>query len=218
MSASEMTLNKPETMFLAAYLRQLTRWSPDAAVRVQTNGKAAGFYGSPLGEVITLITIPMAEPMAEDIDCVVSAGRLRDVIGDVQRLQGPTTLTLPDETSTPPSLVTLPPADGWAPSFTGVAADIAALIDPELATLAARTELLDDTWRERTIRERWAEPSWSALPFGVLHAARAHGFLNHGPAQIRMSTNGPWKRLATPAGQVFSRVSDGLARLLVVKD
>ena len=214
---ASLTLAKPELLFLAGYLRQLTRWSPDAAVRVQSRGKVAGFYGGPLDSVITLISLPLAAAV-EEFDTVVNAGRVRDLIGDVRGLEAVTELTLPDETSLPPILGVLPPTSGWSPPFTTTAGDLAAKIDPQIAALSASVELLPQAHRDDHIRERWATPEWSALPFGMLHAARAHGFLNLAPVPVGASTNGPWKRLLSPAGQVFARVSDGLARLLVVKN
>lgn len=212
-----LTLAKPEMLFLAGYLRQLTRWNPDAAVRVQSRGNVAGFYGGPLDAVITLISLPLATPV-DEFDSVVSAGRLRDLIGDVRALDAVTNLALPDATTLPPILGVLPPSSGWSPPFMTTAGDLAAKIDPQISALTASAEVLPVAHRDNAIRERWATPEWSALPFGMLHAARAHGFLNLAPVQVGASTNGPWKRLLSPAGQVFARVSDGLARLLVVKN
>lgn len=214
---ASLSLAKPETMFLAGYLRQLTRWSPEAAVRVQARGKAAGFYGGPLGEVITFIALPLAKEV-DEYDLTVSAGRLRDIIGDVRTREGVTELVLPDETTLPRVLTVLPPSSGWSPPFTTTAGDLAAQVDPEVVKLDAQMQALPIARRDERMRERWSEPAWSSLPFGMVHVARAHGFLNLAPVQVGASTNGPWKRLQSPAGQVFARVSDGLARLLIVKE
>ena len=152
-----LTLAKPELLFLAGYLRQLTRWSVDAAVRVQGRGTVAGFYGAPLDEVITLISLPVG-PLDADFDVTVSAGRLRDVIGDVRNVEGATTLTLPDEVSVPPILNVLPPTSGWSPPFLTTAGDLAAQVDPQIEKLSISTQVLPESKRADHMRDRWVKP------------------------------------------------------------
>jgi len=50
----------------------------------------------------------------------------------------------------------------------------------------------------------------------ALHAARLLGFLTHPGARIETATVSGWKRLVTPAGQVFVRSTAGPARLSLV--
>lgn len=214
--SESLSLAKPEAMYLASYLRGLCTWSSDAAVRIRTQGTAYGFYGGPLDAVITFIALPAAAPV-EDLDCVVGAGRLRDIIGDVRQIQGPATYVLPDDTSLPAILGVLPPASGWMPAFSTTAGDLVGSIDEQIAQAEARIALVPEG-RQRDARiDAWKELSWTSMPLGMMHAARALGFFNLPAAKVTATTNGPWKRVATPAGLVFARVSDGLARLSVVR-
>jgi len=214
---SALTLAKPETMFLANYLRQLTQWDDRAAVRVQVRDGVVGFYGGPLNSVISLIAIPLAAA-TEDIDTTVSAGRLRDIIGDVRVVTGAQNYTLPDECLVPSILQLLPPREGWMPPFKTTAGDLVADVDGRIASIQAQVSLLQDGRRDDAMREQWATLSWSSMPFGMFHVARQLGFFNLPAAHVGASTNGPWKRINTPAGQVFSRIADGVARLLPVRD
>lgn len=203
-------------MFLAQYLRGLTTWGDTSAVRVQGRGSTYGFFGSPLDTVITFIALPAADAHAE-FDRVVSAGRLRDVIGDVRRIEGVDDYVLPDDVAPPQTLAVLPPTAGWMPAFSSTAGDIVADIDAQIARMQSRLDLLSEGRRMDALRDSWQELSWTSMPLGMMHTARALGFLNLPAAKVAATTNGPWKRVATPAGMVFARVSDGLARLSVVR-
>jgi len=63
----------------------------------------------------------------------------------------------------------------------------------------------------------WDAAGWGGLPMRALHAARQLGFLSHPGAHIETGTTNGWKRLVTPAGQVFVRSSAGPVRLSVVR-
>jgi hypothetical protein len=47
----------------------------------------------------------------------------------------------------------------------------------------------------------------------ALHAAQRLGMIGNNSARIAAATNGPWKRLSTPRGQIFARTSGSSARL-----
>ena len=66
-------------------------------VRVQVRGAVLGVYApSPL-DVLAFVALPLVAAADESIDRTVSAGRLRDILGDVSRLGPSTQLILPDE-------------------------------------------------------------------------------------------------------------------------
>lgn len=216
---STLHLAKPEAMFLAQYLRGLTTWGTDAAVRVQAQGASYGFYGGPLDAVITFIALPAAKPATEvaEFDVVVSAARLRDIIGDVRAIEGPRDYALPDPTATPQVLAVLPPKSGWMPAFSSTAGDISPELDAQIAQAEARASAAPAERRSDVLRDAWNSLSWTSMPLGMMHTARVLGFFNLPAAKVTATTNGPWKRIASPAGLVFARVSDGLARLSVVR-
>ena len=213
----EFHLNQPETLFLAGYLRRLTQWDPFAAVRIEGEGNALGFYSDVDDSFIAFIALPTSAVLTEPLSSVVSAGRLRDVIGDVRARSGSTGITVPDEVDASPTLQNLPPRQGWQPAFKGMAGDITAEIDAQIERASAQAELLPERAREAAMRADWAQPGWSSLPRGVLHIARQLGFLNLAQTPVAASTNGPWKRITTAMGQVFARADDGIARLSVVR-
>ena len=215
-AVTSLSLAKPEALFLAQYLRGLTTWGDTAAVRVQGRGSTYGFFGGPLDSVITFIALPAAGTH-DAFDVVVSAARLRDIIGDVRRIDGTTEFTLPDETTAPQVLSVLPPTSGWMPAFSSTAGDIVESLDAQISRVQARVELLPAERRMEALRDAWQELSWTSMPLAMMHTARSLGFLNLPAAKVAATTNGPWKRVATPAGMVFARVSDGLARLSVVR-
>ena len=74
------------------------------------------------------------------------------------------------------------------------------------------TQTIDEAQPEAT----WDKPGWGGLPMRALHAARLLGFLTHPGARIETATVSGWKRLVTPAGQVFVRNTAGPVRLSLV--
>ena len=213
----EFHLNQPETLFLAGYLRRLTQWDSAAAVRIEGEGNALGFYSDVDDAFIAFIALPTSMALAEPVSAVVSAGRLRDVIGDVRARTGSTAIVLPDPVEASAALQNLPPRQGWQPAFKGMAGDITAEIDEQIARATAQASLLPERAQETAMRSDWSQPGWSSVPRGALHIARQLGFLNLAQTPIAASTNGPWKRITTAMGQVFARADDGIARLSVVR-
>lgn len=211
--ARTFELNEPETRFLAGYLRQLTLWDSAAIVRLDIQGATLGVYYAVDDQFIAFIALPLAGAAPEPATAFVSAGRLRDVIGDVRTRVQASSIVIPDDMGEPAGLSALPPHDGWQPGFKGIAGDIAMIVDEQLASANARAQMLPPHLQSAVLRETWPQPDWSSLPRGVLHIARQLGFLNLAPAPVAASTNGAWKRLVTPMGQVFARADESIARL-----
>lgn len=209
-------LARDEAAYLAAYLAKVTGWDPRAAVRVQARGSVVGVYApSPL-DVLTLVAVPLAVPFEEPIDTTVSAGRLRDIIGDVARITATTTLTLPDPVTGSASLAVLPPASPWSPGERGMAGDVSPKVDAAVAAFRATIPRSGSFQAELVAEAAWDATGWGGLPMRALHAARLLGFLTHPGARIESGTISGWKRLVTPAGQVFVRSSAGPVRLSLV--
>ena len=214
-------LKHDEVLFLASHLRRLTGWDERTAVRLQVRGETLGVYAAPPLGVLSLIVIPVADAsgVPEEFDQVVSAARLRDIIGDVSRLSSSEVLsiTIPDAVMGSPSLAMLPPRDGWFPPVTAMAGDLVGVIDESIAHLNQRTQGTVEPFTHQIAEEEWAKPGWAALPQRVLHSARQLGFLGHAGARIHASVNGTWKRLISPAGQVFVHVESPIPSLRVVR-
>ena len=216
MSSLPLYLAKDEAAYLAAYLGRVTSWDERSSVRVQARGNVVGVYApSPL-DVLALIVLPLVAAVDEPVDRTVSAGRLRDVIGDVSRLGASTQVLLPDEVTGSPALAVLPPTAPWSPGERGMAGDITPLIDAAVGEFRASVPRTGSVLAELVAEATWDKPGWGGLPMRALHAARLLGFLTHPGARIETATVSGWKRLVTPAGQVFVRNTAGPVRLSLV--
>jgi hypothetical protein len=177
--------------------------------------------------VLVFLAVPLAEPPTEPIDRPVSAHRLRDALGDVTSplaVQGVSSLELPDARDIPPALAAMPGRDGWIPAEKAIAADVVAAVDAALAEIDAQLEQAGREGQPQTpdrpaaasavdeasdsaklaIAEAWwSTPSWGGMPLKALHAAKSLGMLAHPGARIESATKAGWKRMQTPAGQVF---------------
>lgn len=212
-----LTLARDEAAYLAAFLGRITGWDERAAVRVQARGSVVGVYApSPL-DVLGFVALPLAEAVPEDVDTTVSAGRLRDIVGDVSRLPSASDVRLPDPVAGSPSLAVLPPRAAWMPGESGIAGDVAPLVDAAVAQFRAAVPPTGSMSSELVAGATWDAPGWGGLPMRALHAARLLGFLNHPGARIESATMPGWKRLVTPAGQVFVRNVSAPVSLSVVR-
>ena len=216
----QLTLRYDEAVFVAAHLRRLLAWDERTAVRIQVRGATFGLFASPPLGVTSLIVVPVADAEdADGLDRVVSAGRLRDILGDVAKLSAAQEIPvrIPDAVLGPPSLAMLPPREGWFPPVSTTAGDLVTDVDESIRSLQQRTQGSLEPFAQQIADDVWSKPGWAALPQRVLHAARQLGFLGHPGARIHASVNGPWKRLVSPAGQVFVRTETAVPALRVVR-
>jgi len=221
--AGRTTLLHAEAAFLARYLKTLVDWDARASVRVQHTGRAMGVFGSPPTGCITFIALPLAvvgelnPPVA---DRTVSAGRLRDIVGDVSYDRGPIVMAMPDAVTGPAELAVLPPGAGWELVGNGGAAgELGAVVDESIAEFRRRVPT--NTGAEisqRTAEEIWSKPGWSGLPVRTLHTARKLGFLSNADAPVKAAKAPGWTRLATPSGQVFTSDQIGNLSLNLIFD
>lgn len=212
-----LRLARDEVAYLAAYLGRIVSWDERSAVRVQARGGVAGFYAPSPMDVLVLVALPLAEPVEDPLDTTVSAGRLRDVIGDVTRLAPESDLVVPDPVAGSPSLAVLPPRTPWSPGERGMAGDVTPKVDAAVAAFRAQVPSTGSIHAELVAEAAWDASGWGGVPMRALHAARLLGFLSHPGARIETGTTSGWKRLVTPAGQVFVRNSAGPVRLSVVR-
>jgi hypothetical protein len=211
-----LRLAKDEVAYLAAYLGRIASWDERSAVRVQARGSVVGVYAPSPMDVLVLVALPLATPADEPIDATVSAGRLRDVIGDIARLAPETDIVVPDPILGAASLALLPPRSPWSPGERGLAGDVTPRIDAAVTAFRAAVPSTGSFHAELVAEAAWDAAGWGGVPMRALHAARLLGFLTHPGARIETGTTTGWKRLVTPAGQVFVRNSAGPARLSVV--
>ncbi len=212
-----LNLARDESAHLAGFLARVTGWDERAAVRVQTRRTVLGVYApSPL-DVLGFVALPMASAPADPVDTTVSAGRLRDILGDVARLPTVSEIPLPDPVTGSASLAVLPPPGTWMPGERGTAGDVAGLVDAAVASFRSAVPATGSLSADLVAEATWDAPGWGGLPMRALHAARLLGFLAHPGARIETATISGWKRLVTPAGQVFVRNTSAPVRLSVVR-
>lgn len=206
-----------EVVFLAAYLKQLIEWDARACVRIQQRGSVAGFFGAPPTGCISFVALPLSSegPPDEHVDDrTVSAGRLRDILGDVTvvpRGFAGRQLKMPDPVSGPLELLDLPPMTGWESRADGDAIDAMPSLDAATADFRKRVPPnggVDDETAQRIANEIWSRKGWGDLPIRVLQTAKLLGFLSNTEAAIHSAHIAGWDRLATGAGQVFSKTEN----------
>lgn len=187
-----LALARDDAAFLAGYLRRLRARDEQATVRVQVRGRVAGAYGLLPPGVLALVAVPLAQghqvAAGDEVDAVVSAGRLRDILGDLASASAsaPTLVRLrvPDAVDGPPALSDLPPRGGWELVHTAMAGELASAPHGALPV-----GLPDGEWRE--IVDAALELALLASPTALVRLARVPG----------------WRRLQSPAGQVFRRAA-----------
>ena len=212
---TSIRMGKDEALHLAAYLGRIVGWDERAAVRVQARGGVVGIFAPCPLDVLVFVALPLSEPVVEPLDTTVSAGRLRDVIGDVARLapDTDTDVTLPDAVTGSSSLAVLPPTSPWAPGERGMAGDVIPKVDEAVAKFRASVPSTGSFQSELLAEAAWDAPGWGGVPMRALHAARLVGFLTHPGARIETGTTSGWKRFSAPGGQVFVRNAAGPVRL-----
>jgi hypothetical protein len=181
---------------LQRYVEWLLRIDDRCAVRVLTRGAAAGFYGATPSGVMTFIAVPLVriEAEIEPVDEVMSA---RLLLGSLQVDDG---VGLGSDLIASPVLAALPPADTWLPGERGIVGDVAGLVDRSVAEgVDADTSV------------------WGGFTLDALRVAKGLGLFSHPGAQVVAATNAGWKRLMTPAGQIFvppTRTGRGFLRVV----
>jgi hypothetical protein len=213
---TSINLGKDELLHLAGFLGRIVGWDERAAVRVQARGGVVGVFAPCPLDVLVFVALPLGEPVVDTIDTTVSAGRLRDVIGDVARLAPATDLVLPDAVTGSSSLAVLPPTTPWSPGERGMAGDVIPKVDEAVASFRASVPSTGSFQAELLAEAAWDAPGWGGVPMRALHAARLVGFLTHPGARIETGTTSGWKRFSAPGGQVFVRSSAGPVRLSLV--
>ena len=223
-----LPLTRDEANFLAAFLGRIIGWDSRAAVRLQVRRRTLGVYAACPLDVLVFIALPLSGAAAQDsadeeneldgLDVTVSAGRLRDIIGDVTRLGERTQLAVPDPVIGSASLAVLPPVSPWSPGDRGVAGDLVQRIDEAVTAFRAQVPATGSLQSDLLAEATWSAPGWGGLPMRALHAAKLMGFLSHPGARLETGTAPGWKRLVSPAGQVFVRGSGVPARLSVVRN
>lgn len=207
---SVLRMRQAECAFVANYLRVLIEWDAKASVRMQQRGKVLGIWGAPPTECVTFIGVPLSSEGDDPIhDRTVSAGRLRDCLGDVatpSRGFGGRDVNVPEPVMGNANLSMLPPMSGWTDVSAGEASETQPVIDAAISEFRQRVpeSNLDPKAGQRVADEIWARPGWGEVPVRALHTARSLGFLAKPQAPVRSQAQPGWTRFITASGQVFA--------------
>lgn len=210
-------LGEAEARVLEGFSRRQLAWNASQAARVVTTSRALGVFTAPPIGVLVFLAVPTAEPVAEadPHDVTVPLAGLADLI----HAGGTTGMDLDSlprafvPAGGTPNLHHLPPTEGWQMPIHGLSGDLIPSLDEATAEFAARSVGLPPKAQETVANEIWDRPAFAGLPMRVLHAAHRLGMIANDRSRVSAATCGPWKRLSTPRGQVFTYLQGPSARL-----
>ena len=207
----DVRLGDAERRVLTLLGRRQVEWDARLPARVISRDGALGVFTAPPMDVLAFLAIP-AE-VQEPVDITVSLAALvaaAEASGDIDLAALPP-VQVPFTSGA--SLVHLPPAEGWQMPIPAVASDVLPAVDEALLEFRARSVGLGPRGQQTVAEEIWSRTAWAGLPLRVLHAGYRLRFLARERMRITAATNGPWRRLSTPRGQVFSYVAGIQAQL-----
>jgi hypothetical protein len=207
----DVRLGDAERRALALLGRRQVEWDARLAARVISRDGALGIFTAPPMDVLAFLAVPaqvegsldVTVPMAALVAAAEASGDID--LSALPAVQAPFTAGV--------SLAHLPPGDGWQMPIPAVASDVLPVVDDALAEFRARSVGLGPRGQQTVAEEIWSRTAWAGLPVRVLHAGYRLRFLTRDRVRIAAATNGPWRRLSTPRGQVFSYVAGIQAQL-----
>ena len=200
---------------LEGYARRQLRWDPLMAARVVTTPRALGVFTAPPMGVLAFMAVPVTQALDEQVETVVGLLALAECL-PLAADEGIDLWEIPQVRVAPgsiPSVLHLPPEDGWHMPLHAVAGDLIPLVSQALAEFEARSVGLSEHGQQSVAEEIWSRPAWGGLPMRVLHAAYRLGFIPQDMSRVSSAANGPWRRFTTVRGQVFSYDRGPAARL-----
>ena len=215
-----VSLAERDARILALVGRRQIEWDPISSVRLTIGRNAMACYVVLPMDVMCMVAIPAhVAPSAVDATEVVSLSSF--VTGLEEALNRGETVAfdldaLPVVTASVGqglTLAQLPPREGWQMPIHGVSSDVMPVVQEAIEEFRQRTAGMTERQAAPIAEEIWSRSAWSGLPMRTLHAARRLRLLTDEPLRITASTCGPWKRLSTPRGQLFTYSAGIEARL-----
>lgn len=210
-------LAAPEATVLEAFCRRQLAWVSGQPARVVTTPRALGVFTAPPLDVLVFFAVPVAETLGseERLDVTVPLATLADLV-HAQGAAGFDLEDLPRALVAPgpaPHLSHLPPHEGWQMPIQGLSGDLLPSIEDAATELTSRSQGLPPRAQEAVANEIWDRPGFAGLPMRALQAAHRLGMISNDRSRIAAATCGPWKRLSTARGQVFTYMKGPAARL-----
>ena len=215
-----ITLAEPDARVLALVGRRQVEWDPIAAVRIVVGRNAIACYVVLPMDVMSMIAVP-AQVSDEAVNAAATVSLSSFVTGLEDALDKNDVIcfdidSLPTVSATVGhglTLAQLPPHDGWQMPIHGVSSDVTPLVKDAVEEFRQRTVGMSERQAAPIAEEIWSRSAWAGLPMRTLHAARRLRLLTDEPLRVTASTSGPWKRLSTPRGQLFTYSAGIEARL-----
>lgn len=215
-----ITLAEPDARVLALVGRRQVEWDPIAAVRIVVGRNAIACYVVLPMDVMSMIAVP-AQVSDEAVNAAANVSLSSFVTGLEDALDKNEVIcfdidSLPTVSATVGqglTLAQLPPHDGWQMPINGVSSDVTPLVKDAVEEFRQRTVGMSERQAAPIAEEIWSRSAWAGLPMRTLHAARRLRLLTDEPLRVTASTSGPWKRLSTPRGQLFTYSAGIEARL-----
>lgn len=190
---------------LATFARRVTKFEPEAVMRIVSHGSAVGCFAETPFDVLALRAVSLTEPV--ELDVVVEAGTLAArAVGSGGELELPPALPALRWTSS------LPPRSGFTELARLKQDDVRERVDKSIEEFKLRAPSLTEglALREgRTALEGLAAKLWDVelaggVPLRLAHAAHSYGFLG-GDGEVVLRKAGSWQRLDAPNGAIVAR-------------
>lgn len=214
MSGATLILTIDDARVLAAFGRRQLAWDPRLPVRIVSTSSAVGIYTAPPLNVLALFAVPALTtdgPMDLTVSLAALVAECDSTIQFGSPLQVETLRPVAVPATAAISVAHLPPADGWQLPMQALAGDLLVHVDTAVAEFTTRSAGQTEAVQQSIADEIWERLTWAALPMRVLHAARRLGMMSNDQSRVSAATCGPWKRLVTARGQVFTRSNSGRA-------
>lgn len=208
---AKVAVSVEEAKALAAISRRHLGLDARMPVRIVGRPKALGLYTTLPMDIIAFVAVPAVISDGEDIDLTVSLASLTIELDRVVSTGESLDLSALPEVRVPvtkrASIAILPPMDGWQLPMFAISGDLVPQVDAAVEEFTRRSKGLSERAQQEIAEEIWERPVWAGLSMRMLHAARRLGFLAQDRSKVAAATCGNWRRLSTPRGQVFSRLS-----------
>ncbi len=201
---STLTLGADEARALAAFCNRNVDWAPTGAARVVLAGSALGVFTVTPWEVMAFMAVPVAQVPEEPVDLVVSVLALANALSEPGALDLASLATARVTPGSGITLLDLPPREGWQMPMHALAGDLSAKVEAGYQEVQTRAAVFGPRDTDLEVRRWWATTGWSGISMGALFAAQQLGMLPKDQSKVAAATNGPWKRLSTGRGQVFT--------------
>ena len=219
-TAPAILLDEREARVLSLVGTRLTEWDSGMTARVIVGDSALAVYAVLPMDVMVALAVPAQvdeDAIGDDVPTSLATflRGVSDAVAENQSVRFDIA-SLPQLTASVGqglTLASLPPSDGWQMPIHGVSSDITPEIREAIDEFRERTKGMPESQAAAVAEEIWSRAAWAGLPMRVLHAARRLRLMTDEPLRVTAATCGPWKRLSTPRGQVFSYTAGIEARL-----